>query len=87
MDDEDYMYKEKTVGFASDLDFEEDERKTPLRRRDTPHHKKGKRIVISDDAKDRVLEILAKTTQKEKEVMEILSPPFQRISIYFCFGK
>jgi hypothetical protein len=73
MDDEEYTYQERTVGFTQDLDFDEDERKTPLRRRDTPHHKKGKRIVISDDAKDRVLEILAKTTQKELEVMNTLT--------------
>ncbi|WAR16308.1 hypothetical protein MAR_030902 [Mya arenaria] len=62
-EDSDDLYQEKRVGFASDLDFEEDDRKTPLRRRDTPHHKKGKRIVITDDAKDKVLEILAQKKQ------------------------
>ncbi|XP_060556221.1 protein scribble homolog [Ruditapes philippinarum] len=76
MDDEEYTYQERTVGFTQDLDFDEDERKTPLRRRDTPHHKKGKRIVISDDAKDRVLEILAKTTQKELEEQEIIEEEY-----------
>ena len=43
------------------------EKKTPLRRRDTPHHKKGKRIVITDEAKDKVLQILAQTAKKEDE--------------------
>ncbi|KAL4217947.1 Leucine-rich repeat-containing protein [Mactra antiquata] len=65
MDDD--LYQEKRVGFPVDLDFDEDERKTPLRRRDTPHHKKGKRIVISDDAKDKVLEILAQKTKQDEE--------------------
>lgn len=65
---DDAMYQEKRVGFSSDLDLDEDERKTPLRRRDTPHHKKGKRIVISEDAKDKVLEILAQKTKQEQEV-------------------
>ncbi|XP_052763197.1 protein scribble homolog isoform X7 [Mya arenaria] len=70
-EDSDDLYQEKRVGFASDLDFEEDDRKTPLRRRDTPHHKKGKRIVITDDAKDKVLEILAQKKQdNETEVVE-----------------
>lgn len=67
-DTEDSMYHERRVGFTSELDFQEDERKTPLRRRDTPHHKKGKKIIISDDAKDKVLEILAAKTKKELEV-------------------
>ncbi|XP_053382330.1 protein scribble homolog isoform X4 [Mercenaria mercenaria] len=76
MEDDDYTYQERTVGFTQDFDFDEDERKTPLRRRDTPHHKKGKRIVISDDAKDRVLEILAKTSQKEQEEQEIIEEEY-----------
>lgn len=65
------LYQEKHVGFTPDLD-EDGERKTVLRRRDTPHHKKGKRIVITDDAKDKVLEILAQKSQKEQEVGTVL---------------
>ena len=58
----------RVVGFAAQGDFDDEmERKTPLRRRDTPHHKKGKRIVITDEGKDRVLEILAKTAKREDE--------------------
>ena len=48
------------------------EKKTPLRRRDTPHHKKGKRIVITDEAKDKVLQILAQTAKKEDEEVSML---------------
>ena len=78
-DMEDSMYHEKRVGFISDVD-EEDERKTPLRRRDTPHHKKGKRIVISDSEKDKVLEILAQKTQPDGDVSSCLICVF----IVFC---
>ena len=62
-------FPERRVGFAaSELDVDEEmEKKTPLRRRDTPHHKKGKRIVITDEAKDKVLQILAQTAKKEDE--------------------
>ena len=67
---EDYEddYQPRTVGFSAMPDLDDEmEKKTPLRRRDTPHHKKGKRIVMTDEGKDRVLEILAQTAKKEDE--------------------
>ena len=58
------------------------EKKTPLRRRDTPHHKKGKRIVITDEAKDKVLQILAQTAKKEDEEVSMLREVTLIIELY-----
>ncbi|KAL5013626.1 hypothetical protein ScPMuIL_007896, partial [Solemya velum] len=63
-DDEDF--RERKVGFAEDVE-EQNERKTGLRRRDTPHHKKGKRINQAEDSKEKVLEILAQVAKQNEK--------------------
>jgi nitrogen regulatory protein PII len=42
------------------------ERKTGLRRRDTPYYKKNKRIIKDDQSRDKVLEILAQIAAKKE---------------------
>ena len=63
------MY-DRHVGFSSDTDLDDpqsDKSEGKLRRRDTPHHLKNKRIcntISKDDAEEKVRAILAATTQQ-----------------------
>ncbi|KAK3576946.1 hypothetical protein CHS0354_017620 [Potamilus streckersoni] len=68
-EDETNKHVEKRVGFAADVE-DEKEKITPLRRRDTPHHKKNKRIVQNEEAKEKVLEILAKVGAKPPGMLQ-----------------
>lgn len=54
------------VGF--DVETEDNsERKTGLRRRDTPYYKKNKRVNLKDEqSRDKVLEILAQIAAKKE---------------------
>ena len=66
-EDSDSLYYEKHVGFSSDLpDMPDSQMK--LRRRDTPHHLKNKRISLGntkqEDAEEKVRAILASSTSE-----------------------
>lgn len=53
------------VGFDVEIE-DNNERKTGLRRRDTPYYKKNKRIIKDDQSRDKVLEILAQIAAKKE---------------------
>ena len=57
--------RERVVGFDVEIE-DNNERKTGLRRRDTPYYKKNKRIIKDDQSRDKVLEILAQIAAKKE---------------------
>ena len=72
LQDSAYLDRERHVGFeeaGSDTEFTDHEGK--LRRRDTPHHLKNKRITLGaskEEAEEKVRAILAQATATPKEV-------------------
>ncbi|CAH1772527.1 unnamed protein product [Owenia fusiformis] len=78
--DHELVYSEKHVGFSEEL-ADEPEKDLKLRRRDTPHHLKNKRILIDSsgsDAELKIREILAgkkASTEEESEETDKPSEP------------
>lgn len=80
--------RERKVGFADDIE-EQPEKDHRLRRRDTPHYLKNKRINLNsskEDAEQKVREILAQAAaQKDKAAVDsdlaVSLPSTQRIGI------
>ena len=63
------MWTERRVGFDPELE-DAPERHIGLRRRDTPHHRKNKRIIQNDETKEKVLEILAQAAAKKNNAAD-----------------
>ena len=63
--DDENQQRERVVGFDVEIE-DNNERKTGLRRRDTPYYKKNKRIIKDDQSRDKVLEILAQIAAKKE---------------------
>jgi hypothetical protein len=60
-----FQLRERKVGFVPEID-EEPDKDHRLRRRDTPHYLKNKRVNKEEDAEQKVREILAQhAAQKE----------------------
>lgn len=56
-------YQPKSVLFDDVVDDNDDRMESKLRRRDTPHYLKGKRLTLDEDeARERVVEILGQDT-------------------------
>ncbi|XP_059150020.1 protein scribble homolog isoform X4 [Physella acuta] len=74
-DDEESLQRDKKVEFAPEV--EEESKDHRLRRRDTPHYLKNKRVNKDDESEQKVLEILAQAAkQRETAAMSpIVKPP------------
>ena len=57
------LQRDRKVGFAPEVD-EESSKDHRLRRRDTPHYLKNKRVHKEEDAEQKVLEILAQAAKQ-----------------------
>ena len=73
------QYIERHVDFAGlDLDADALEKEVKLRRRDTPHHLKNKRITLGspdpDHAEEKVRAILAQAAQQRHSTDEASTP-------------
>ncbi|CAL1532219.1 unnamed protein product [Lymnaea stagnalis] len=74
------MQRDRKVEFAPDVD-EDMSKDHRLRRRDTPHYLKNKRVNKEDDAEQKVLEILAQAAkQRESAAMS----PIVKVSFPSC---
>ncbi|XP_025089004.1 protein scribble homolog isoform X6 [Pomacea canaliculata] len=75
-DDDDVQSRDRKVGFVPEIDDEPD-KDHRLRRRDTPHYLKNKRVNKEEDAEQKVREILAQAAaQKEvAAISPIVKPP------------
>ncbi|KAH9491965.1 hypothetical protein Btru_026900 [Bulinus truncatus] len=74
--EEESVLRDKKVEFAPDVD-EDLNKDHRLRRRDTPHYLKNKRVNKEDDAEQKVLEILAQVSkQRETAALSpVVKPP------------
>ncbi|XP_070209398.1 protein scribble homolog isoform X4 [Littorina saxatilis] len=75
-DDDDSLGRERKVGFVPELE-EEPDKDHRLRRRDTPHYLKNKRVNKEEDAEQRVREILAQAAAHKEAaaVSPTVKPP------------
>ncbi|OWF53429.1 Leucine-rich repeat-containing protein 1 [Mizuhopecten yessoensis] len=79
--DDDDIYRPRKVGFDPEIE-EHPDHKMGLRRRDTPHHRKNKRIIHNDETKEKVLEILAQAAaQKEQTVAPVKLEPIEGLRL------
>ncbi|XP_060069115.1 protein scribble homolog [Ylistrum balloti] len=79
--DDDDIYRPRKVGFDPEIE-EHPDRKIGLRRRDTPHHRKNKRIIHNEETKEKVLEILAQAAaQKEQTVAPVKLEPIEGLRL------
>ncbi|XP_033726750.1 protein scribble homolog [Pecten maximus] len=79
--DDDNIYRPRKVGFDPEIE-EHPDRKMGLRRRDTPHHRKNKRIIHNEETKEKVLEILAQAAaQKEQTVAPVKLEPIEGLRL------
>ncbi|GFS11251.1 protein lap4 [Elysia marginata] len=74
--DEDNPQRDRKVGFAPEVD-EESSKDHRLRRRDTPHYLKNKRVHKEEDAEQKVLEILAQAAKQRDgaALSPVVKPP------------
>ncbi|XP_069106996.1 protein scribble homolog isoform X4 [Argopecten irradians] len=80
-DSDEDIYRPRKVGFDPEIE-EHPDRKMGLRRRDTPHHRKNKRIIHNEETKEKVLEILAQAAaQKEQTVAPVKLEPIEGLRL------
>ncbi|KAK3780634.1 hypothetical protein RRG08_044858 [Elysia crispata] len=74
--DDDNLQRDRKVGFAPEVD-EESSKDHRLRRRDTPHYLKNKRVHKEEDAEQKVLEILAQAAKQRDgaALSPVVKPP------------